>query len=553
MERAQFMALFGRPVHFSFIMQGETGENEEYVVEELLNFLKKKLLKEPQGGTAEPGYGWKTRKSMDMDEELVADFGEDQILPEKGNPKFYTQTQVVAVLGSIASIEVNAGSRMASELVSGHLRLAAAVTKLRKFIYTFEVSEPMLALTAHNLIISGKMPWNVVIDKFNATTLNNSTATGYRGELGFQLLGLMAWQKFLLTEKVENEPLTRFPALSAVLYLENLFGIELVELEARAEAISKEICAPGGRKTPVLSEGVLDNLRERVRDLEVQGTGSRQKWKDPQVVAMMGKEPGARVKVACVTLNSARAWSKLKNKFKRGRVRVFQFVKVIGEVTKAMLVEFFIRGSAIVCRNNEGVVDIIIPVFFPLFEGDIISADRMGSIVVQVKLRANFCSESEKVQWLDHTDDLAFLVNSDVPSVGIFCEFGSQSAESFAPNASDLPKTRRDDSARFGTPKLVVFDRRMDTVSSGGCHYGLFIRRLSVSDIFPLDRQAQEAFQRLLESTIDPSESKNVDILFRKDIREMFKTQPYMETGENWLKPETVTETPKPRPKKPKH
>lgn len=59
-----------------------------------------------------------------------------------------TQAQVLGVFGAIASIDVSAASRLATELSSGHMRWVEAVSKLRKFVYTKEVSEPVLALAA---------------------------------------------------------------------------------------------------------------------------------------------------------------------------------------------------------------------------------------------------------------------------------------------------------------------------------------------------------------------------------------------------------------------
>jgi hypothetical protein len=58
--------------------------------------------------------------------------------------------------------------------------------------------------------------------------------------------------------------------------------------------------------------------------------------------------------------------------------------------------------------------------------------------------------------------------------------------------------------------------------------YALRFRTASFANVDPQDSQGIEAFNRLLESTIDPSESLNVEHIHRGHIKQVFRTQPYM-------------------------
>ncbi len=66
-----------------------------------------------------------------------------------------TDAGTMAVLGSMASIEICAASKLDSEIASGHMRLVAAISEDRHLVYTMDVSEPVLARAAHLLIVDG--------------------------------------------------------------------------------------------------------------------------------------------------------------------------------------------------------------------------------------------------------------------------------------------------------------------------------------------------------------------------------------------------------------
>jgi hypothetical protein len=56
--------------------------------------------------------------------------------------------------------------------------------------------------------------------------------------------------------------------------------------------------------------------------------------------------------------------------------------------------------------------------------------------------------------------------------------------------------------------------------------YALRFRTISFANVNPNYAQAVEAFNRLLESTIDPNESLNVEHIHRQQIKQIFKTHP---------------------------
>ena len=75
----------------------------------------------------------------------------------------------MAVLGALAAIEVSAASTLATELSAGHMRPVAGVSEDRHMVYTLEISEPLMALAAHKLILKGKITWECILRSFRAT------------------------------------------------------------------------------------------------------------------------------------------------------------------------------------------------------------------------------------------------------------------------------------------------------------------------------------------------------------------------------------------------
>ncbi|KAG8213575.1 hypothetical protein J3R82DRAFT_10231, partial [Butyriboletus roseoflavus] len=75
----------------------------------------------------------------------------------------------------------------------------------------------------------------------------------------------------------------------------------------------------------------------------------------------------------------------LEDAFNDAVVRFTHFVKVVDDSTvktKAM-VSGFLRGSAFICRNNQAVIDMIIPVLLAKHEK--LEETSMSALLIQVK------------------------------------------------------------------------------------------------------------------------------------------------------------------------
>jgi hypothetical protein len=128
----------------------------------------------------------------------------------------------LAVLGAIASIEVSAGSEAASEVAAGHMRLVAGISEDRDAVFTLEISEPVLALAAHDLLRKDEFPWAKLLIKFAAAAVRSSTSVGYRGEVAGQILLLTASQKCMLSLEHDRG------YVEADVFFQALFGKQLV-------------------------------------------------------------------------------------------------------------------------------------------------------------------------------------------------------------------------------------------------------------------------------------------------------------------------------------
>ena len=149
LESFEFMATFGRPAYYGFLrFRSAVGTTVGF--ESLVTLLQGKLLcQNPASG--EP--------VEEIDEELQAEFnGGDPVKYTAPLPAGFSTAQVMGVLGSLASVNISAASHLASDLASGHMRLVSAISKQRKYVYTLEISEPILAFAGHCLIMGGTLP-----------------------------------------------------------------------------------------------------------------------------------------------------------------------------------------------------------------------------------------------------------------------------------------------------------------------------------------------------------------------------------------------------------
>jgi hypothetical protein len=186
-ESTALAAMFGRPAYLPFLAfryerSVKLGEKD------LLDMLKVKLLCKPIKDL---------REQIVFEEELLPAYNTKwtkELIKITGHEFNISMTQALAILGAIASVDITAASRMATDLSSGHMRLVAAISKLRSCVYTFEVSEPMLALAAHQLMET-IAPWWLIIKKYVQAQSNSCVPQGFRGEFACQILFLIANRK----------------------------------------------------------------------------------------------------------------------------------------------------------------------------------------------------------------------------------------------------------------------------------------------------------------------------------------------------------------------
>ena len=209
LDRLDVAAMFGRPAFLSFLyfrnqVNEDVGGNKA-----LINLMQAKLAKMP---------------SMKI-------------------PKDITDDALVAILGHLVSIEVCASSRSAANMASGHMRLVAAVSCDRQSVFTLETAEPVLALAAHELIRSNKITWDALLSKFIDLELSTATMTGFRGEVGIQVLIIMAMQKWLFAQLDHNRvPELTLPSVDMWNYLSILLGgIDERNLDSNATGLKNDL------------------------------------------------------------------------------------------------------------------------------------------------------------------------------------------------------------------------------------------------------------------------------------------------------------------------
>jgi hypothetical protein len=236
---------------------------------------------------------------------------------------------------------------------------------------------------------------------------------------------------------------------------------------------------------------------------------------------------------------SLRNWNEMKEKLSGGRVRVNQFAKTFRRVSSQMLFQAFLRGVAIYCMENQPVIDLCIPIFFP-DETGVVKCSTMSCLVIKIKLQEHFESENFKLNWLQDVLELSICANASAvkPFVSVFCEFGKPEAlggpSQKGPDVRAIRQgffepshKRQADGSRV---RLVQTPFHFSAPVKG---YAVFIRGLSVGDlsIWGVDSEDSvlKAFKRLLSASTDPAESPDVNPEVHAHIKQMFNSIAYNE------------------------
>ena len=411
------------------------------------------------------------------------------------------------------------------------------------------MSEPLLALAAHELI-EEVANWDVLIDKYIQAQYSSCTHQGFRGELACQILLLMASRKCVKCLSLSN-PLDAVPL---VVFVQVLFGNQIIAIQREVQtfldglrefSLSEEEMKAAAtffdsarsvlatdKNIAKFIRDVVSEKKDSIRSFELAyPEAPKIKTQGLRALKIMYQKSNGKICDILESILSLIALKEMEEDFKHARVRVNQFVRTFKRPSRAMLIEHFLRASGIATRELQPVADLIGPIVFKKENNSPITLDDLGLFALDAKLRGNYHSLTEKREWLNSFDSFDFLKqNSHYPILGIFCELGkSIGAEAGVPSVSSSPRLREPAS------ELVVW-RRTSTNRTGTkttcfpVKYGFFTRRLSVKDIFPENEKAIKAFESLLETRFDPSESRNVESSFKQPIKHMFRTQPYMQS-----------------------
>jgi hypothetical protein len=294
-----------------------------------------------------------------------------------GNSRDISAVQALSVLGVLVPLNVNPSNLLASELVGSRMRYCCGINTDRKMVFTMQLPEPVMAIAA--LKLAGILGWSELLFQLGSLLGNAVLDIGYKGELGMQLACLIATTKchpnIGETEKVPSTELSA--------YLNALVGDDLFKLTFGNAADTKK----------------------------------RSKSAAAKMQAMQAEKK-----------------SKLGGLF----VRVHQFVRFNGNIDSNVLLEYFKRGTGIVCEPNHTDCDLVIPVFYAENgPGTPLLQRYMTHFAIQVTLRAK--KEGKAAYKTNSTEHLTreycdiLDVTQNLPYFTLYADLGPHSThiESF--------------------------------------------------------------------------------------------------------------------------
>jgi hypothetical protein len=170
-------------------------------------------------------------------------------------------------------------------------------------------------------------------------------------------------------------------------------------------------------------------------------------------------------------------------------VRPYQYIKLFVKPSRRTLLEFFLRGCCMQCKEGEPVIDFIIPIFVENPDEPYLTESRMTAMVVQVKLWREPVPRCTKESWKQNLQRLKNL-SGDFKIVAMFIEYNLSESARFQVQVGNL------------NPRLKG--------------YSLFVRGLSPRQIFqsaghdsePLKQRldlTESNFRALLNPKVDPA------------------------------------------------
>lgn len=233
----------------------------------------------------------------------------------------------LAILAIRISLNVSPLSQLSSELIASHMRVCGFVSDDRMLVTSNYLIEPILAEAAAQLMES--IPVHALLDHLLKAVRSGMVEAGFRGELGARIILMKAWDVCKLSTITNrySSPITIAKFMNA------LFGIDFAEFVMKQK---KQQEIPDDEDG--LSSGHLFNQD----DVE----------------------------------NLADA-----------KIFFTSFVAITYTPTKKDLLQFLLRGTAIICKRNQKGVDFIIPALLKK-EGDYFLDENFVSyILLSIKNR----------------------------------------------------------------------------------------------------------------------------------------------------------------------
>uniref|UniRef100_A0A1D1XK08 Cytochrome c-type biogenesis protein CycH n=1 Tax=Anthurium amnicola TaxID=1678845 RepID=A0A1D1XK08_9ARAE len=266
--------------------------------------------------------------NMALTSDRIIDLARDKIIggtnftswKKDKNRKTFSAAETLSILGPRLCIDVSPWTLLSSQLISSHMWLCLHVSEERDRITTSLPSEPILAEAASRIINDPSVDVSELLNVLASTFREGVVLGGYRGELVARFLLLRAW------DVACNKRIT-----STTLTVSNQYSLSMT-------------------------------LGDFLKTLLVAET-----YKELAPYLEDEKDSAYIQSTLCNAL-----------------IRFTHFIKVTYTPSRQELLQFFIRGAAVLCKECEKGADIIIPIFMGKADTSL-DADRISYVLIQVK------------------------------------------------------------------------------------------------------------------------------------------------------------------------
>ena len=485
LETYEYMATYGRAGLYAQLIGMKLDPLNQAGPSKLHQLLKVKLLRRLQSSHCV------TRDDEDAKSFNSSDKVDIQV----------SQQEVIGVLGAVSAISVSACSVLATEVSAGHIRLILAISKLGNYVFTFEVSEPVLALAAHELICY--MGWPTVLSKLAATQFNGATQLGIRGEYAFGFLALMAYQicmgfnttsDFLTTIPIA---IRSFPCLPLIEFLQRFLGETMRRVSAETEEAWIQMQTifkyASVRPNQIVRVETAPSL-EMVYENFLRGT----------LICCKKNQQGIDFVIPVNNPGFSRHTQALPSSF------------MVSNETLVANTHARLGACRVDLNPTRGRINLRDRLLNPR---TLILEEDMTFILVQVKTGKSLSSIADKVEVLDQIDNLS-LANGFQPNIVLLCELR---------NAESPEQERKEPISR--NPQSICPLAVRGQKRQLNDRFAIFSRDLKPSDIWTdsnpgLTARMDEEFSRVLEPQRNLLHNKNIDRMDLALLPEMCRTQP---------------------------